>query len=133
MDRRLASSFAIALAATLAACQNEIPAGPAPALDLTGEWDFALSLPADEAGTCAIRGALVLTQTGSSLAGTSTVYYAFCGAASSADVTDAVLTGTTLTFQAGSCAYTGNLVGSPADSVAGDVACDWKSGTWSKD
>ena len=130
MDRRLAPCLAIAVAAALAACQNEIPAGPDGAFDLTGEWDFALTLPGDEAGTCGIRGALVLTQSEASLAGAMTVYYRFCGAASSADVAEAVLTATTVAFRAGACSYTGTVLGSPADSIAGEVACGWTSGTW---
>lgn len=117
--------------ALLCGCQDIVQQVPTPvATDLTGEWDFTIVLPPDEAVPCRTVGSLVLAQQDSLFTGTATRAAGNCGLPVLGAVTAGVVSDTVVRFTAGSCAFEGAFPRTPTDSVAGVVVCGWGSGTW---
>jgi alpha-tubulin suppressor-like RCC1 family protein len=110
------------------ACQDAIVPAP-PNSDLSGEWDYELVTPGDEAVPCVTRGALVVAQSGSPLSGTLGAYVTNCGVPAMDTVSSWTLAADSLTFRAGPCTFGGRMV--TADSLAGRADCGWRAGTWS--
>src|SRR5574341_1151656 len=85
-----------------------------PDAELTGEWDFDAARPGDEAGTCHVLGAMVLTQVDTAVSGTVTGYVSGCYTPSTGDISGGTVSGDTIAFVSGTCSHSGVLVGEPA-------------------
>ena len=96
--------------------------------DLSGEWDFAAAIPGDEAGTCTIAGALLLTRSGETLTGTAATYASYCGSLVSGEIVGGTISGTSIQLSSGVCSLNGTQV--TADSIAGAATCRGAAGTW---
>jgi len=117
----------VVLLLALGSCGSD--SAPAPsALPVSGSWKVSQVVQGGGA-TCGEGGALALTQSGASLAGTFNARGA-CETSSiavdfvrSGNVEAGSVDGTAIHFTLGVCQYSGTLVGNPPTLVSGSVTC----------
>ena len=130
MRRRALAVAAIGASVGALACGDATGTGRVPTVH--GNWQLATLISNEELGViCEADGAVAISQSGRNFTGEVTGSSESCtgpGGTSFGDMDGPLLggqiAGSTLSYSDGPCEYRGDVTGSPANRITGEMSCD---------